>query len=62
MAGTRADARKAREDLGRVAETERRREVVQDALACIYSGAGFLEADALLDALGDRGARIEMQT
>ncbi len=56
MSGTRSDARKRAEDAAR--ETERRREIVRDALASIYSGAGMLEADAFLDALGDLDGRV----
>jgi biotin carboxylase len=73
LSGTRADARKARESQpipgGDKAKEmahlhrlrERRREVARDALAAVYSGAGFLEADALLDQLDTLGARIEVR-
>lgn len=37
---------------------ERRRDVLQQALAAVYSGAGYVEADAVLDHLGDLGARL----
>ena len=73
MSGTRADARKRQEEvdwdsapidfhpspqtLATVAH-ERKRELVQQALAAIYSGAGFLEADAFLDHLDDLGADV----
>lgn len=40
--------------------TERRREVVQQALERIIDGASFDDADALLDQLGDLGARVEV--
>jgi uncharacterized metal-binding protein YceD (DUF177 family) len=39
---------------------ERAREIVQQALEAVYSGAGFSEADALLDQLETRGARVEV--
>jgi hypothetical protein len=42
-------------DAARVASVERRREATQRALAEIYSGASFAEADALIDQLGDLG-------
>ena len=35
------------------------REALVDALAAVYSGAGLLEADALIDQLEDRGYRVE---
>jgi hypothetical protein len=66
MSGTRADSRKAREEgdkrhRARVRATELRREVLRDALAEVWSGADFTDADAVLDHLTDRGARIEVQ-
>lgn len=51
------EARAARE---RARNSERRREVAQAALERIYSGAGFAEADCLLDAFADLGARLEV--
>lgn len=59
-----SEARKRDEALERaprlVAEHQRRREVAQQALAAIYSGAGWLEADALLDQIDTLGARLEV--
>lgn len=60
----RADARKRTEAMSQ-AECEaiqrcieRRREVVRDCLECLMSGASFDDADAFLDALEDRAARV----
>lgn len=52
-----SEARK-REMEALLATTERRREVVQAALAAVWSGADFTDADAVLDQLGDRGASV----
>jgi hypothetical protein len=52
---TNSEARKAREAASTAHRDERRREVARDALAAVYSGAGFPEADAFLDALDDLG-------
>lgn len=41
-----------------IARTERRREVTQQALEAIMSGADFTDADAFLDQLEDRGASV----
>ena len=66
MSGTRADARKAREDCERcrvaleVKRRQQRREVTQQALAAVWSGADFTDADAVLDQLADLGARVEI--
>lgn len=40
---------------------ERRREVVRDCLECLMSGASFDDADAFLDALEDRAARVVVE-
>lgn len=42
----------------RVAEAERRREVLQQALEAVWSGADFTDADAVLDHLADLGATV----
>lgn len=39
----------------RVASAEAAREVLRDALAAVWSGADFLDADAVIDQLDDRG-------
>jgi hypothetical protein len=43
---------------GAAREHERRREVMRDALAEVWSGAGFVDADAVLDHLHDLGAEV----
>lgn len=65
MAGTRADARKARAEADERHQTalrlhEWRREVAQAALERIMDGASFDDADALLDQLSDLGAKLEV--
>jgi hypothetical protein len=55
-----SEARKRAEDLARVADAERRREVMRDALAEVLSGADFTDADAVLDHMADRGLRVEV--
>lgn len=73
MTGTNSESRKAgrgkpewlieQERIGAArlaAQDERRRELTQQALAAVYSGAGFLEADAFLDHLRDFGADIAL--
>lgn len=55
-----SEARKRAEDLARVAETERRREVMRDALAEVWSGASYLDADCVLDHLSDLGASLSV--
>lgn len=46
---------KARVEAARI---ERRREVAQQALEAVWSGADFADADAVLDQLADRGWTI----
>lgn len=41
-------------------EDDSAREVMRQALAEVYSGAGLLEAGAVLDHLDDLGARVEV--
>lgn len=43
-----------------IARHERRREVAQQALAALYSGAGFSEGDALLDQFDTLGAVLSV--
>lgn len=73
MSGTRADARKryqvdaqrAREfaavEEDRVRRQNRAREVLRDALGEVWSGADWIDTDAVLDHLRDRGAHVEVQ-
>lgn len=42
----------------RVARAEKAREVLRDALAEVWSGADFTDADAVIDQLDDRGYRV----
>lgn len=53
-----ARKRQERADAVRLSHVERRREVAQQALEALYTGAGMSEADALLDQLADRGFTI----
>lgn len=76
MSGTRADARKRVEEVDwdkapidfvpspqtlATAAHEHRREVVQQALEAIMSGASFTDADALLDQFDTLGARVVVE-
>lgn len=47
-----------REAEARAAAYEQRREVMQVALERVYPGADFMDADAVLDQLGDLGASV----
>lgn len=59
MSASNSEARKRqREAAVAIAATERRREVLRDALAEVWSGASFVDADAVLDQLSDRGAAV----
>lgn len=57
----RSDARKRHELERAAAVVERRREVLQQALAAVWSGADFTDADAVLDQLGDLGASVVLR-
>ncbi len=49
------------EEKARLREAVACRDATKDALAEIYSGAGYLEADGFLDHLGDLGYRVVEQ-
>lgn len=55
-----SEARKRHELERAAARTEQRREVLQQALAAVWSGADFTDTDAVLDQLSDRGASVEV--
>lgn len=42
----------------RIASAEAAREALRDALAAVWSGADFTDADAVIDQLDDRGYRV----
>ena len=42
----------------RFAERQEAREALRDALAEVWSGADFLDTDAVIDQLDDRGYRV----
>lgn len=65
---TTSEGRKRLEDEARlvharkiVRQHQRTREVVQQALEAIMSGASFDDADCFVDALADLGARVEVE-
>lgn len=49
------------EEKARLQRAVARRDATKDALAEVYGGAGYLEADAFVDHLGDLGYRVVEQ-